>query len=185
LGNEIHCDQCKEQRLKFKGYSRTHVNTVLGKAYYSRARYGGAPCSHNRYPLDCKLGLDDKHRMLPALQELAAEFSAQVSYPQALKLIRATLPAEFCQRTQEDVTNTVAMTACEEQEKDHSSAFSAPSSTKWPRVEPAAPDQVSKVAVVATDGGFCHMKGKNEPEREFKLGVVGWLHPKIPLKPGS
>ena len=183
LGNEICCDQCQEQVLKFKGYSPTYVTTALGRIHYSRARYGGSPCSHNRYPLDCQLGLNDKHRMLPALQELAAEFSAHLSYPQALKLICSTIPADFCQRTQEDVTATVALAARQEQKEEHDNAFSTPSRCKWPDKDLVDPGEVSTVAVVATDGGFCSMKGKNAPEREFKLGVVGWLHPKTRSRP--
>lgn len=183
LGNDICCDQCDEHRLAFKGYAPTHVITSLGKVHYSRARYRGSPCSHNRYPLDCQLGLDVKHRMLPALQELAAEFSAHLSYPQALKLISSTLPVAFCQRTHEDVTTTVATEARDEQKREHDNAFSSPSKAKWPDREAVEPGQVSKIAAVATDGGFCSMKGKNEPAREFKLGVVGWLHPKVRNRP--
>ena len=108
--------------------------------------------------------------------------SAKTSYPDALDTMCMLLPVQACLKLQENVTHTIASVARAEQEKEHREAFSEPAKSKFPKAVPAHEDE-SEVAAIATDGGFCRMKGKDEDAREFKLGVLGWLHPKPRAKP--
>lgn len=182
LGSRLNCDECGHQALRFKGYAPHSFKTQLGVVESKRARYHCVCCHRNVYPMDHQLGLDGEHRMLPRLQEIMARMSAKSSYPDALDTLGMLLPVEHCLKLQENVTHTIAAAARAEQEREHREAFSEPAKVKWPAAQTPG-EEASTVAAIATDGGFCRMKGKDEPAREFKLGVLGWLHPKPRTKP--
>ena len=182
LGSRLVCDECGQRTLRLKDYAPHSFKTVLGVVKHKRAYYRCECCGHSAYPMDHQLGLDGEHRMVPRLQEIMARMSAKTSYPDALDTMCMLLPVQACLKLQENVTHTIASVARAEQEKEHREAFSEPAKSKFPKAVPAHEDE-SEVAAIATDGGFCRMKGKDEDAREFKLGVLGWLHPKPRAKP--
>ncbi len=182
LGSRLTCDACQQQTLRFKDYAPHSFKTLLGSVQSRRARYSCDCCPNTAYPMDNRLGLDGEHRMLPQLQEIMARMSAKTSYPDALDTLKMLLPVEHCLRLQENVTHTIAAAARAEQEREHRAAFSEPAKAKWPEAQLPG-EEASMVAAVATDGGYCCMKGRDTPAREFKLGVLGWLHPKSRTKP--
>lgn len=176
-GNRLVCDECGERALRFKGYAPHSFKVPLGVVSHRRAYYHCDCCHHSAYPMDNVLGLDGKHRMVPHLQETMALMSARMSYPEALDIISKLLPVQHCLKLQEDVTHAIAAVARAEQEREHQEAFLKPAKAKFPKGKPPG-EEASEIAAVAADGGYCPMKGKDEPAREFKLGVLGWLHPK-------
>ena len=182
LGSRLTCDKCSEKALRFKGYALHSFRVTLGTVSHKRAYYHCDCCQHSAYPMDHELGLDGEHRMVPKLQEIMALMSARMSYPEALDIISKLLPVRYCLKLQENVTRTIAAVARAEQEREHREAFLEPAKAKFPKGKPPG-EEASEVAAVATDGGYCPMKGKGEPAREFKLGVLGWLHPKPRTKP--
>ncbi len=182
LGSRLTCNECGQRALRLKGYAPHSFKTVLGVVKHKRACYRCECCGHSAYPMDHQLGLDGEHRMVPRLQELMARMSAKTSYPDALDTISLLLPVQLCLKLQENVTHTIAAVARAEQEREHREAFSEPSKAKFPNAMPEHEEE-SEVAAIATDGGFCRMKGKNEDAREFKLGVLGWLHRKPRTSP--
>lgn len=182
LGSRLTCDKCGERALRLKDYAPHSFKTVLGVVQHKRAYYRCECCGHSAYPMDHQLGLDGEHRMVPKLQEIVARMSAKTSYPDALDTISMLLPVQHCLRLQENVTHSIAAVARAEQEREHREAFSEPSKAKFPQSRPLG-DEASEVAAIAADGGYCRMKGKDELAREFKLGVLGWLHPKPRTKP--
>lgn len=177
LGSRLNCDKCNQRTLRLKDYAPHSFKTVLGVVKHKRAYYRCDCCGHSAYPMDHQLGLDGEHRMVPRLQEIMARMSAKTSYPDALDTISMLLPVQHCLKLQENVTHTIAAVARAEQEREHQEAFSDPANSRFPRAMPSHDDE-SEIAAIATDGGFCRMKGKDEDAREFKLGVLGWLHPK-------
>jgi hypothetical protein len=177
LGSRLTCDACGEHALRLKDYAPHSFKTVLGVVEHKRAYYRCECCGHTAYPMDVQLGLDGKHRMVPKLQEIMARMSAKTSYPDALETISMLLPVQHCLKLQENVTHSIAAVARAEQNREHREAFSVPSKAKFPQSRPPG-DEASEVAAIAADGGYCRMKGKDELAREFKLGVLGWLHPK-------
>lgn len=182
LESRLNCDECKcDRSLRFKGYAPHSFKTMLGVVKHKRAYYR-CDCGHSVYPMDHQLGLDGEHRMVPRLQEIMARMSAKTSYPDALDTISMLLPVQHCLKLQENVTHTIAAVARAEQEKEHREAFSEPAKAKFPKAKPSCEEE-SEVAAIATDGGYCRMKGKDEDAREFKLGVLGWLHPKYRVTP--
>lgn len=176
-GNRLACDKCGERTLRFKGYAPHSFKVPLGVVGHRRAYYHCDCCNNSVYPMDYELGLDGDHRMVPQLQETMALMSARMSYPEALDVISKLLPVQHCLKLQENVTHTIAAVARAEQEREHREAFLEPAKAKFPKGKPPG-EEASGVAAVATDGGYCPMKGKGAPAREFKLGVLGWLHPK-------
>ena len=181
LGSRLKCE-CGQQTLRFKGYAPHTFKVSLGTVNHKRAFYHCNCCNHSAYPMDHVLGLDGEHRMVPQLQETMALMSARMSYPEALDIISRLLPVKHCLKLQENVTHTVAAVARAEQKREHAEAFLQPAKAKFPEGKPSAED-VGKVAAVAVDGGYCPMKGKDEPAREFKLGVLGFLKPKPRITP--
>ena len=177
LGSRLNCDACGQHALRLKDYAPHSFKTVLGVVKHKRAYYRCECCGHTAYPMDVQLGLDGEHRMVPKLQEIMARMSAKTSYPDALDTISMLLPVQHCLKLQENVTHTIATVARAEQEREHQEAFADPPKARFPKSCPLG-DDASEVAAVAVDGGYCRMKGKDELAREFKLGVLGWLHSK-------
>ena len=175
-GNRLSCPECGSQSLRFKGYRPLVVNGLLGAISLSRSRYRCDCCAAESYPLDHQLGLTDGHRMLPKLQTMIARMSAKSPYAEALETLQEILPTKFCLRTQENVTHTVAKQALRQQQTELVQAFSSSKMPVLPAPKEAPPP--GSVAAVAVDGGFCRMRDKNDPYREFKLGVLAWLAPK-------
>jgi hypothetical protein len=182
MGNRLNCDNCGKPTLRFKGYAAHSFKVSLGTVSHQRAYYHCDCCNHSAYPLDTALGLDGGHRIVPHLQETMALMSSRMSYPEALDIISRLLPVQHCLRLQENVTHTIAADARAEREQEHREAFLEPSKAKYPQGQKPG-EEVSEVAAIAADGGYCPMKGKHEPAREFKLSVLGWLHPKPRTKP--
>lgn len=175
-GNSLCCNSCGKEALRFKDYRAIEVKSLLGDLEVKRARYCCQSCCHNLYPLDWKLGINDGHKVLPKLREAIAKMSSKTSYADAQETLHSILPARFCLRTHETITRVVGAAALAEREQEHQNAFEKPKNAQFPR--PLVPAPLTDVAVVAADGGFCRMKDKAEPYREFKMGVLGWLHKK-------
>jgi len=182
LGSRLICDECGQLALRFKGYAAHSFKISLGTVSHKRAYYHCDCCQHSAYPMDHELGLDGEHRMVPQLQETMALMSARVSYPEALDIISKLLPVRHCLKLQENVTRTIASDARTQQEREHREAFLEPAKARFPKAKLPG-EEASEVAAVAADGGYCPMKGKGEPAREFKLGVLGWLHLKPRTRP--
>lgn len=182
LGSRLTCDECGQRTLRFKGYAPHSFKVPLGVVNHKRAYYHCDCCNHSAYPMDHELGLNGEHRMVPQLQETMALMSARMSYPEALDIISKLLPVKHCLRLQENVTHTIAAVARAEQEREHQEAFLKPAKAKFPKGLPLA-EGASEVAVIAVDGGYCPMRNKDEPAREFKLGVLGRLRLKPRTKP--
>lgn len=181
-GSRLTCDECGERTLRFKGYAPHSFKVPLGLVGHRRAYYHCDCCNRSAYPMDIELGLDGEHRMVPQLQETIALMSARMSYPEALDIISKLLPVQHCLKLQENVTHTIAAVARAEREREHREAFLEPAKAKYPKGKPPG-EEATEVAAIATDGGYCPMKGKGAPAREFKLGVLGWLRPKPRTSP--
>lgn len=175
-GNTICCSSCDKRTLRFKEYRTIKVKSLLGDIEIKRARYCCHSCQFNLYPLDWKLGINDGHKVLPKLREAMAKMSSKTSYADAQETLHSILPARFCLRTHESITRVVGTAALMEREQERQDAFEKPKEARFPK--PIVSSPLTDVAVVAADGGFCRMKDKAEPYREFKMGVLGWLHKK-------
>ena len=172
FGTVLRCDRCENAGLRYENEPERTIVTRLGAVKIRRAYYRCA-CGHSVFPLDTLLGVDGEHSMLPAIQEVVALMTSRVPYGEAVETIQRLLPVRLCQATAERVTMTVASRLQEEQERDRQQAFSNPSQATFPT---SSPVEASAVAIVAGDGGMCKIRQQKE-YREFKMGVLGWLHP--------
>lgn len=169
LSTTIPCHEtgCR-QSLTFEGYIERTIVTMLGEIKVRRAYYHGTNCKHTAFPLDSLLGLDS-HGMLPQLQEAVALMSSRMSFPSATDVINRLLPVETNHTSVERITHTVAGHLQAEQEARREKTFVG---HQVPEAEFPAD---GKVAVLAADGGMYRHRSKDEPYKEFKAAVMGWL----------
>jgi hypothetical protein len=172
-GSRLECDQCSGGHLEYQGDTPRTIKTRLGDVSVRRAYYH-CSCGHSAFPLDTLLGLDGEHGVMPDLQEEMALMASKSSYPEALRTLTRLLPVQTSLRTLERVTATVAGQVQQEQQRELREAFEDPTCARLPEPETT---EVAPVAVVAADGGMCPMRGREEPHREFKMGVMGRLDP--------
>jgi hypothetical protein len=171
-GSRIHCPECG-QVLEFEGYIERGVKTKLGPVRFKRAYYHGA-CGHSAFPIDSLLGIDEKHGVLPDLQECVALLATTTSYPQALGLLQCLLPVgKFSLHLQEEVTRAVARDFVALQEEEAEAARPG-----WRDGE----ELQDKIIVASVDGGMCRVRDHAERYREFKLAVMGELGPDLEVK---